>query len=173
WVVWSRALRFLLPGLTVADFGCGDGAFTVEIARWARRVFAVDSNPAFLKLAREAARGFSNIEFLEEDMHQVPLEAECVELVVISQSLHYARRPVGVIAEAHRILAPEGRILLIELFPHDEEWVTSELGHGWLGFDPVQIEAWMRESGFRKVESDAHFKRAHDTFQPFITTARK
>lgn len=173
WVVWSRALRFLLPDLTVADFGCGDGAFTVEIARWARWVFAVDSNPAFLKLAREAASGFSNIEFLEEDMHQVTLGAECVQLVVISQSLHYAQHPAGVIGEAHRILASGGRILLIELFPHNEDWVTSELGHGWLGFDPIQVEEWMRDSGFQEVETDAHFKRAYDTFQPFITTARK
>lgn len=173
WVVWSRALRYLLPPQIVADFGCGDGAFTVEIATWAKRVYAIDSNPAFLRLAQKAARNFPNIRFLQESMEEVSLAKQSVDLVVVSQSLHYVEDPQATIAEAFRILKCGGRFLLIELLPHDEEWVVAELGHRWLGFDPQAIQEWLQSAGFRQRELDLNFKRASNSFQPFLATAAK
>ncbi len=48
WAAWSRALGMLLPPLEVADLGCGEGYLTVETARWARHVTAVDRSPGVL-----------------------------------------------------------------------------------------------------------------------------
>ena len=36
WFLWASALASLLPPLDVADFGCGTGALSTSIARWAR-----------------------------------------------------------------------------------------------------------------------------------------
>src|SRR5689334_15862837 len=48
WAAWSRALGLLLPRLTVADLGCGEGYLTIEAARWAARVIAVDRSETVL-----------------------------------------------------------------------------------------------------------------------------
>ncbi len=52
WAAWSRALGLLLPPLKVADLGCGEGYLTIEAARWASRVIAVDRSEVVLQRAR-------------------------------------------------------------------------------------------------------------------------
>src|SRR5213593_4278318 len=52
WAAWSRALGLLLPPLRVADLGCGEGYLTIEAARWALRVIAVDRSGLVLGRAR-------------------------------------------------------------------------------------------------------------------------
>ena len=54
WAAWSRALGLLLPPLEVADLGCGEGYLTIEAARWAARVIAVDRSEAVLERAQGA-----------------------------------------------------------------------------------------------------------------------
>src|SRR5436305_10094456 len=56
WAAWSRALGLLMPELKVADLGCGEGYLTIEAARWARRVIAVDRSTAVLDRAKALAR---------------------------------------------------------------------------------------------------------------------
>ncbi len=173
WVAWSRSLRFLLPSLRVADFGCGDGAFTLEMANWARQVFAIDSNVGFLQLAEMRCNGTSNIEFLEEDMEHVSLADGSVDLVVISQSLHYAASPLAVLKEAHRVLDWGGRVLLLDLMPHEQEWVVEELKHRWMGFEPAQLRHSLRQAGFRQIELDTGTKQSPEPFRILIASAVK
>src|ERR1051325_9887857 len=52
WAAWSRALGLLLPPVAVAELGCGEGYLTVEAARWASKVIAVDRSQAVLMRAR-------------------------------------------------------------------------------------------------------------------------
>src|SRR5437762_57379 len=56
WAAWSRAIGLLLPRMKVADLGCGEGYLTMEAARWASRVIAVDRSDAVLTRARALAR---------------------------------------------------------------------------------------------------------------------
>lgn len=170
WVAWSRALGYLLPALRVADFGCGDGTFTVEMARWARQVFAVDSNQALLERARQQAQGLTNVVFLLQEMERVSLRDASVEVVLISQSLHYLAEPLRAIAEARRILAPAGRLLILDLLPHGETWVREQLHHRWLGFDPVQIRRWMEEAGLQNIQWEVPPRRSQEPFQAFLVT---
>jgi len=173
WIAWSRAISYLLPPIRVADFGCGDGVFTAEMARWAQEVIAVDSNRAYLDLARNTAGNCPNIRFLNEPMESISIDSSSVDLVVISQSLHYTEQPKKPLLEAYRILKPQGRVLVIDLLPHDESWVGPELGHRWNGFEPSELVAWLEEAGFKKVHLDIEFRRNSDTFQPFIITGVK
>src|SRR5438067_5103507 len=73
--LWSRALGRLLPRLDVADLGCGTGALTVEIARWAHSVLAIDKNRESLDATRARAEreGTRNIEFLAADLHKLDM----------------------------------------------------------------------------------------------------
>src|SRR5207237_10423894 len=71
--LWSRALGQLLPRLDVADLGCGTGALSVEMARWARSVLAIDKSRDALEAARARAEreGARNVEVITGDLHKL------------------------------------------------------------------------------------------------------
>ncbi|MFZ5445465.1 MAG: ArsR/SmtB family transcription factor [Myxococcota bacterium] len=166
WRLWSAALASLLPPLEVADFGCGTGSLTVELARWAKHVTAIDrSEGALAKAKAEAARQqLTNLTFLAADLGDLPLETASVDLVVISQSLHHVEDTAAVLAEGARLLKPGGRMVVLELLPHDEEWVRARLGHQHLGFDPQALERAMAAAG---LDTEAPRMPPRDGSSPF------
>jgi len=175
WFLWAGALASLLPPLDVADFGCGTGVLSVAIARWARHVWAIDQNAEALTQARARAgrEGASNITFLCEDLQRLSLSAGRMDLVVISQSLHHVESPAAVLAEAARLLKPGGRLVLLELMPHEERWVVERLGHRHLGFVPEGLEAALREQGFQSLTRETHARDGASPFRVFLLTGVK
>lgn len=175
WFLWSKALSSLLPPLKVADFGCGTGVLSVEIASWARQVVAIDANADVLEKARERARreGLQNVTFVAEDLHRLSLPDGEQDLVVISQSLHHVEAPAGVLREAARILKPSGRIVVLELMPHEEKWVRERLGHRHLGFEPEQLRADLESAGFEHLQLTTHAREGASSFRVFLLTGEK
>jgi len=129
WFVWSRAVASLLPPLDVADFGCGAGALTFALAASAKSVTGIDHNESALAQARARVQreGFPNVAFLQADLQDLGLPRGSFDLVVISQSLHHVDDPARVLGEAHRVLRPRSRLLVLELLPHEETWVRERL----------------------------------------------
>ncbi|MFL5347349.1 MAG: ArsR/SmtB family transcription factor [Hyalangium sp.] len=175
WSLWAGALASLLPPLDVADFGCGTGTLSVAIARWARRVWAIDQNAEALEQAKERAsrEGRTNIHFLREDLHRLSLPSGERDLVVISQSLHHVESPAAVLTEAARLLKPGGKLVVLELMPHEERWVLERLGHKHLGFAPEFLEAALKESGFQSLTREAHARDGAGPFRVFLLTGVK
>ncbi|MBZ4400530.1 metalloregulator ArsR/SmtB family transcription factor [Myxococcus faecalis] len=175
WFLWAGALASLLPPLDVADFGCGTGVLSVALGRWARHVWAIDQNAVALEQAREraAGEGLTNVSFLCEDLHRLSLNSGQLDLVVISQSLHHVEEPAAVLAEAARLLKPGGRLVVLELMPHDERWVVDRLGHRHLGFEPSQLEASLREQGFAQLTRESHARDGASPFRVFLLTGVK
>lgn len=175
WFLWAGALASLLPPLDVVDFGCGTGVLSVAMARWARRVTAVDQSADALAQAEERATraGLRNILFLREDLHALSLGDNKKDLVVISQSLHHVEQPEAVLAEAHRILKPGGKVVVLELFPHEERWVCERLGHRHLGFDPDALRGWMKRAGFANLALDTPDRGGSSGFRVYLITADK
>lgn len=175
WFLWARALSSLLPPLDVADFGCGTGVLSVELARWAKQVTAIDANDEVLDKARERARreGVSNVQFLREDLHNLSLPSGRMDLVVISQSLHHVEDPRTVLTEATRILKPRGRLVVLELMPHDEKWVVDRLGHRHLGFEPDSLLKHMEEAGLGRLNLTTHTRDGQSPFRVFLLTAER
>jgi ArsR family transcriptional regulator len=154
WAAWARALGLLLPELEVADLGCGEGYLTLESARWARRVTAVDRSREVLERGRELAarRKLTNIAWKRGDIEDVPLPDRSVDLALLSQALHHAAEPARALAEAKRILRPGGRVLILDLRQHEEAWVRSKLGDTWLGFSEAALRSLLRDAGFVRVK---------------------
>ena len=127
---------------------------------------AIDRSEGALQKAKaEAARQqLRNIRFLAADLEKLPLEAASADLVVISQSLHHVGNIDAVLAEAARLLKPGGRVVVLELLPHDEAWVKSRLGHQHLGFDPDAVQAAMARAG---LETQLVHPGPRDTSSPF------
>jgi len=153
WAAWARALGVLLPPVDVADLGCGDGYLSIEAAAWARRVIAIDQSPTVLKRGRELAlrRRARNIEWKRGDLERLPLADMSVDVALLSQALHHAADPSAVLREAFRILRPSGRLILLDLKSHGEEWVRSTLGDRWLGFSEDELQRLCETAGFEAV----------------------
>jgi ArsR family transcriptional regulator len=169
--LWSRALGRLLPRWDVADLGCGTGSLSVEIARWARSVLAIDRNPDALITARERAERDEarNVEFVVADLHDFTTRRR-FDLVVASQSLHFLDDPGKVLSSARKLLKKGGRLLVLELMPHGEEWVRERLGHRWLGFDPNELAATIESQAFGSITTEI-LPSGSSPFRPFLLCA--
>jgi SAM-dependent methyltransferase len=168
WAAWAQALSWLVPqGLRAIDLGCGDGALTMEIARFADSVVGVDSNAALLARARAVAarRGVTNVEFVEGDVERLRAKDGTFDLAVMSQTLHCLEDPSKSLAEAARVLAPGARLLVLDLLPHTHEWVRDKPRHRHLGFAPEVLTQSMRDAGFAGVEVERVAARPREQFR--------
>jgi ArsR family transcriptional regulator len=175
WAAWSRALGLLLPPLRVADLGCGEGYLTIEASRWAARVIAVDRSEAVLKRARALARRrrVSNVIWKRGELENVPVRGESVDVALLSQALHHAQNPARAAAEAARITVPGGRVLVLDLRTHQEEWVRTKLGDRRLGFDDEELKKILTAAGLQDVRVGVGARRTGDPFTVLIASGRK
>jgi ArsR family transcriptional regulator len=141
-------LGLLDPSSVVADLGCGTGQFAEAVAPFVERVIAVDESAAMLRAAKSRLHGNDNAEVRQGTLESLPIDARSVDIAVMSLVLPYVADPVPVLAEARRILRADGRLLLIDMRPHEHEEYRHTMGHVWLGFDAAQVEQWALEAGF-------------------------
>jgi SAM-dependent methyltransferase len=170
WPAWARALGLLMPPVTVADLGCGEGYLTLEAARWAGRVIAVDRSAEVLARGRDLAkrRKLSNIIWKQGELEKLPIADRTIDIALLSQALHHAEDPERALAEARRILKPGGRVLILELREHDEQWVKGKLGDRWMGFSEDALLGLLRHAGFRKPVVRIGARRTGDPFTVLI-----
>ena len=175
WAAWSRSLGLLLPPTDVADIACGEGYLSVESALWARRVVGIDRSSDVLKRAKALAqrRGVKNITWKRGDMEKLPLDSASVDVALLSQALHHAANPARAAAEATRILRPGGRVLVLDLREHDQEWVRDRVGDRWLGFKDEQIEKFLTGAGLRDVNVRVGSRLPGDPFTVLIASGVK
>jgi ArsR family transcriptional regulator len=175
WAAWSRALGLLLPPLRVADIGCGEGYLTIEAARWASKVIAVDRSEAVLDRARALARRrrVSNVVWKKGELERLPIDDEAVDVVMLSQALHHANDPARALKEAVRIVVPGGRVLILDLRAHDEEWVRAKLGDRRLGFADDELMNMMAAAGLRHTKAGVGARKAGDPFTVLIASGTK
>ncbi|MBI2186366.1 MAG: metalloregulator ArsR/SmtB family transcription factor [Acidobacteria bacterium] len=175
WAAWARAIGHLLPPLDVADIGCGEGYLTLEAARWARTVVAVDRSDAVLERAKALAarRRVTNVQWKKGDLARLPLGDATVDVALLSQALHHASDPEQALAEAVRVLKPGGRLLVLDLREHGEQWVRTRFGDRWLGFSDAALERLLENAGVRDVRVQVGARQSGDPFVVLIASGRK
>jgi SAM-dependent methyltransferase len=175
WAAWSRALGLLLPPLTVADLGCGEGYLTIEAARWAARVIAVDRSELVLARARALARRrrVRNVIWKRGGLDRLPIRDGAVDVAMLSQALHHAADPARAVAEAVRITTPAGRVLVLDLRTHREEWVLSKLGDRRLGFSEEELRRLLTDAGLHGVTVGVGARKTGDPFTVLIASGSK
>jgi ArsR family transcriptional regulator len=175
WAAWARALAHLLPPVDVVDIGCGEGYLTIEVARWAKRVIAIDRSPAVLARAKALAgrRRAGNITFKRGELEHLPLDAAAVDVALLSQALHHATEPAHAIAEAVRVVRPGGKVLILELRAHDEAWVRDKLGDRHLGFSDDQLAGLLTDAGLTDVKVTIGSRGAGDPFTVLVASGTR
>jgi ArsR family transcriptional regulator len=175
WAAWSRALGLLLPPLKVADLGCGEGYLTFEAARWASKVIAVDRSSVVLERARALGRRrrVDNVVWKQGDLEHLPIRDDTVDVALLSQALHHAADPARAVNEAARITVPGGRVLILDLREHHEEWVRSKLGDHSLGFAEDQLKRLLAGAALGDVRIGLGARKAGDPFKVLIAAGTK
>jgi ArsR family transcriptional regulator len=172
WAAWSRALGLLMPKVVVADLGCGEGYLAIEAARWAAQVIAVDRSDAVLGRARALAqrRRVSNVTWKRGELEHLPMADASVDVALLSQALHHAHDPEKAVGEAARVTKPGGRVLVLDLRTHGEEWVRAKLGDRRLGFDDRELKRMLTGAGLSDVSVGVGARKAGDPFTVLIAS---
>jgi len=154
WQAFGQMLLRLLPPLTVADLGSGEGLLSELLALRCKRVIAVDNSPKMVAYGARKARknGIKNLEFRLGDLQDPPIAAASVDVVVLSQALHHAEDPLRALCSAQRILKPGGQIMILDLAAHRFEQARELYGDRWLGFHEGDLQQWLETAGFAKIE---------------------
>jgi ubiquinone/menaquinone biosynthesis C-methylase UbiE len=112
-------------------------------------VIAIDSSPAMLETARARLGGLANVETREGELESLPIADGELDAAIAFLVLHYVAEPGQALAEAARALKPGGRLLVVDMMPHDRDEYRQAMGHVWQGFEPGRMERWMDEAGLR------------------------
>ncbi len=95
--------------------------------------------------------GHANAQVRHGDLYNVPLPDGAADAVVIHQVLHFLDDPATAIQEAARVLAPGGKLLVVDFAPHELEFLREQSAHRRLGFARDQLDRWLEGAGL-KVE---------------------
>ncbi|MEO8659596.1 MAG: metalloregulator ArsR/SmtB family transcription factor [Bryobacteraceae bacterium] len=169
WQGLAETLLALMPPMVIADLGAGEGSFSQLLARRAERVIAVDNADKMVEYGSELARrhGVKNLEYRKGDLEDLPIESSAVDLAFFSQALHHAQHPQVAVNEAHRILKPGGRIVVLDLARHGFEEARELYADVWLGFTEVEVRGFLRKAGFNGIETSLVHKEQES---PYLET---
>ena len=163
WEALAHLLLALLPPLRIADIGVGTGQLTRLLAPHVARLIAIDPDPAALVGLP------SPIEARLGRLEEPPLTPGEVDVILLSQSLHCVADPLDALRRCLGVLAPGGRIAVLDLAPHDHVWVRHRLGHRHLGFG--DLGGLLREAGFTAVtNAPVHRDRRAPAFTTVLAT---
>jgi ArsR family transcriptional regulator len=148
----SAVLGLIDPNLLVGDLGCGTGQLTETVAPYVRQVIAVDASMDMLDAARARLDGATtNVEFRKGELESLPIGDGELDVAVLSLVLHYSPAPPKALSEAARVIRPGGRVLVVDMLPHEHEEYQQQMGHVWLGFSDKQMTRYLANAGFSDV----------------------
>ena len=170
----SAMLGLLDPSWVVGDLGAGTGAFAAAVAPFVSRVVAVDESAPMLAAARARLEGFDNVELRQGELELLPVREAELNLAALVLVLPFVPDPGRVLAEAAHALEAGGRILVLDLQPHERAHYSQQMGHLWHGFGQAQMMEWMTGAGLRDVRYVA-LSPVPDAKGPglFVATATK
>jgi len=155
------------PGDHVVDVGSGPGSTARRAARAGARVTGVEPAPVMRRLARRLARrvGPGSIEWVEGTAEALPVADGAATVLWSIATVHHWKDVTAGVAEAHRVLAPGGRLLVAER--RVREGATGLASHGWTDAQAVSFAAHLTRAGF----ADIAIERCHAGRPMVVVTA--
>jgi ubiquinone/menaquinone biosynthesis C-methylase UbiE/DNA-binding transcriptional ArsR family regulator len=176
WQAFGHLLLRMLPPITVADLGAGEGLLSELLARRCKKVIAVDNSEKIVEfgVAKAKKNGLKNLEFRLGDLQNPPVDPSSVDVVILSQALHHADDPAATLAAGAKLLKPHGQILILDLLAHKFERARELYGDRWLGFAESDLHRWLEASGFKKIEISVVAREEQPPhFQTLFATGEK
>jgi SAM-dependent methyltransferase len=133
----------------VVDIGCGPGNAARAAARRGAHVTGIDPASVMLRVARAFTRKRAEIDWAEGAAENLPLPDGSATVVWALATVHHWKDVGKGLAEAHRVLAPGGRLVAIER--QVSPGATGLASHGWTEQQAESFAAMCRAAGFDNV----------------------
>ena len=135
----------------LVDLGTGTGRILELFGPRAAKALGFDLNHDMLAYARMKLErtGQTHAQVRHGDLYNVPLPDETADAVVLHQVLHFLDDPAAAVAEAVRVLAPGGKLLVVDFAPHELEFLREQSAHRRLGFSRDQLGRMLESAGLR------------------------
>ena len=176
WKSLAEAMLKIMNYRVVADLGAGEGTLAQLIAPRAEKVIAVDNSPKMVEFGTNLAKehGLNNLEYRLGDLESPPIENSSVDLAIFSQALHHAEKPDRALQAAYQLLAPGGKIVILDLLQHSFDQAKELYADTWLGFSEVEIYKMLNDAGFQDIETAIVDKEAEAPhFQTLLAIGQK
>lgn len=147
-------MKLFKKNMTVVDLGAGDGYISRAVAKFAKKVIAVDISGKMLReLGKKAeTAGLKNIDLLESDGQDLPIPASSTDVVCANMYLHHIQEPAIAVKEINRILKPGGKVFLADFAKHGNTELKERMHDTWPGFTSGELETWFSESSFIDIK---------------------
>ena len=167
-------LALIEPSLTVGDLGCGTGQVSELIAPHVAKVVAVDGSTDMVQAARKRLKGMHQVDVRRGDMEALPIDEGQLDVAVVALVLHHVPDPARALAEIHRVVKRGGRVMIVDMLPHDRVEYQQQMGHVWLGFSEKTLRKFLEGAGFEGVSiTTLPADEAAKGPSLFVATARK
>jgi len=166
------------PIQTLLDAGTGTGRMLELLAPHARRAVGVDVSPDMLAIARDRLlrEDIKNAQVRLADTYRLPFDGDrdVFDAILFHQVLHYLDDPGAAVAEAARVMAPGGRLLIADFAPHALEFLRDDYAHRRLGFSDREVEGWFAGAGLKAGGSETIAAPSSDklTVKLWLATAK-
>ncbi|MEQ1653074.1 MAG: metalloregulator ArsR/SmtB family transcription factor [Hyphomicrobium sp.] len=137
------------PFKFLLDLGTGTGRTLDLFADRYARGLGIDVNQAMLAYARAnlTKGGRTHAQVRHGDIYALSLADRQADAVVMHQVLHFLSDPSLAIREAARVLAPGGKLVIVDFAPHDLEFLREAQAHERLGFSHELVGGWLTDAG--------------------------
>ena len=148
----GEIFRLIPPSQSIVDIGCGTGDLLLLLKNKADEVIGVDNSLRMLEEARVYLNQEGSIDLRLGNIEHLPLGDEEVESAVINMVLHHSDAPLHILKEAGRVLKKRGYLVLADFKKHNQEYMRTQYGDRYLGFDPDELKDYFRKSGFTVIK---------------------
>lgn len=138
----------------VVDIGCGAGNAARAAARRGARVTGVDPSPTMLAVARRATRGLPALTWAQGGAESLPVRTGSATVVWALATVHHWPDVDAALPEIVRVLAPGGRLLVLERRVQPD--ATGFASHGWTAQQAESFAALCRSAGMADVDVSEH-----------------
>jgi ubiquinone/menaquinone biosynthesis C-methylase UbiE/DNA-binding HxlR family transcriptional regulator len=137
------------------DLGTGTGRMLELFAARYRRGVGLDLSSAMLAYARTKLErtGLTHAHVRLGDIYDLPLTDHAADAVVMHQVMHFLSDPQRAIHEAARVLAPGGRLLIVDFAPHELEFLRQQYAHERLGLAGPLVTQWLADCGLSVLQT--------------------
>ncbi len=137
------------------EVGPGEGQLLVELAARYKNLTALDNSSDMLERSRISASeaNFDHVNFILGDTAVACKKKLKFDLVLFNMVLHHISSPAKTFADCAKLLNDGGRLLIIELSSHDQDWVRESCGDLWLGFEENELLHWANKASLHHEQS--------------------
>ncbi len=160
-------------GRLAIELGPGTGDLLARLAGRFRRLIGIDASAAMLAQARARVRsiGLKNVRLVLGDTEALAEQTDA-DALFCCMVLHHLPSPAAFFPAARAALAPHGRLFLVELCPHQQDWARECCGDLWLGFEQEELLAWAEASALALLQSQYLSQRNGFRIQLHVFQAR-